>query len=70
MQMERIILLLILCVSCGKTDGQPVDVCKPQKIAIAECIVEEFEKNPNRLMIDYQRQYCERLYSINMCYYK
>ena len=63
-------MILLLCMSCGKADGQPADVCKPQNIAIAECLVEEFEKNPNRLMLEYQKKYCERLYPINMCYYR
>ena len=61
-------LLLLFLISCGKSDG-PTEVCRPQDIAIAECVVEEYEKNPNRIMIDIQRQYCERLYPINMCYY-
>lgn len=76
MQMERVVLLVILSLvklafltSCGKgLDSN--EVCRPQSVRIAECIAEEFEKNPNRLMIEYQRQYCERLFPINMCYYR
>lgn len=70
MQMERLILIFLLAVSCGKSDGQPADVCKPKKIAIAECLVEEYEKNPNTLLLDYQRHYCERLFPVDMCYYR
>jgi hypothetical protein len=76
MQMERIVHVLIFVAvkltltSCGKGNGDANVYCKPQNIAIAECIVEQYEKNPNQLMIEYQRQYCQRLYPINMCYYR
>lgn len=58
--------------SCGKflKNDQPVKVCRPKDIAIAECLVEEFEKFPNRLMLEYQRNYCNNLYRIDMCYYR
>ena len=76
MQMERLAFILILVVtkltlaSCGKGVLDSNEVCRPQQIAIAECIAEEYEKNPSRLMIEIQRQNCERRYPINMCYYR
>lgn len=69
MQMERLILLMFL-VSCGEGSEDSNALCRPQDIAIAECIIEEYEKNPSRLLLEYQRQNCQRRYPFNTCYYK
>ena len=69
--MKDVILALGILIlgGCGKSDTPP-EVCRPQDIAIAECLVEEFEKNPSPLMTEYQRRYCERLYPYKVCYYR
>ena len=69
MQMERLILLLLL-FSCGKGNIDANDLCRPQSVRIAECITEEFEKIPNRLMIEIQRKNCEQRFPFNICYYR
>lgn len=64
------IAVKLVLTSCGKGKLDSNELCRPKSVRIAECIAEEFERNPNRLMIEIQRQNCERRFPINMCYYR
>lgn len=43
--------LLILLISCGKSDSK-LEPCKPQEIGIDECVVKKFENWPNEYLIE------------------
>ena len=57
---------MLLLISCGSDSAtQP---CRPQEIAIAECQVTEWEKNPSTFNLDFQERYCNNLYPFEICY--
>ena len=62
------ILFVLLFISCGKSDSD-LKSCKPQAIAIADCVVEKFEENPNEFLIETYRKECEQKYPLDICYH-
>lgn len=62
-----VLILLFLVLSCGK-EGDYSPQCRPQSIAIAECQKEEWEREPNRFLIEFQKERCQQRFPFNICY--